>query len=134
MTAFRGKTHDNSPATDWDAVYAECGKHTEFVIEVRRHDPDKEISLQQMKYIHAVVIPALSEYVGCSQLMAELLLKKKCGEQWFVKFVDKTETIISKTNLSVNQTTKWLENIWDWMESINCPVSPPDKNWVEKQE
>lgn len=134
MTMFRGKTFDESPAIDWKAIYAECAQHNEFVVEVRRYDPDKEISRQQMAYVHAVIFPALAEYVGCSQLMAEVMLKKKCGEQWFIKEVDKCEIILSKTMLSVNQTTKWLENIWEFMESIGCPVPPPDKNWRENKE
>ncbi len=134
MTTHRGKTIEDNPTADWKAIYAQCAKHETFVVEVRKYDANKEISRQQMAYIHAVVFPALSEYVGCSLLMAELMLKKRCGEQWFVQKVDGCEVILSKTMLSVKQTTEWMENIFDWMESINCPVSLPDPKWRENQE
>ena len=131
---FKGKTIDGQPAAAWEAVYKACTRHERFVVEVRNYDPDKEISLQQMKYLHAVVIPALAEYIGCSQLIAEIILKKKCGEEWFIQQVDGNEIIISKTMLTIKQTTKWLENCWDFMESINCPVPPPDPNWRVNQQ
>jgi len=126
---FTGKTIDGEPVTHWPVIHETCAKYDRFVIEVRRYDADKEISLQQMKYLHAVVIPALAEYTGLSQLMAELILKKKCGSQWFIREVDGNEIIISKTMLTTKQTTAWLENIWDWMESVGCPVPPPDPQW-----
>lgn len=129
MAKFKGHTVNNQPATNWKAVYKACAKHERFLLEVRKYDEAAEISLQQMRYLHAVVIPALADLVGCSEFMAEQILKKKCGEQWFVKEVDGDICIISKTNLSVKQTNKWLENCWDWMESIGCPVPPPDPNW-----
>ena len=134
MTTYRGKTIEGEPSADWKTIYAQCSKCDRFVIDVREYDTNKEISIQQMKYFHAVIVPLLAEYVGCSQLMAELILKKKCGEQWFIKIIDKTETIISKTHLTINQMTKWLENIFDWMESIGCPVPPPDNKWRENQD
>ena len=131
---FTGKTHDGQPAASWTAIYKACVKYNQFVVEVRELDPEREISLQQMRYLHAVVFPALSEYMGCSELMAEVILKKKCGEQWFIQEVDGNDIIISKTMLTVKQTTTWLENIWDFMETINCPVPPPDPRWRQNQE
>jgi hypothetical protein len=126
---YLGKTENNQPIANWKAVYANCAKYARFVVEVREYDEQKEISLQQMKYMHSVVFPALAQYVGCSELMAEIMLKKKCGEQWFIQKIDGNEIILSKTMLTVKQTTKWLENCWEWLESIGCPVPPPDPNW-----
>ena len=129
QTRFKGQTINNQPATDWRAVYRACARHERFIIEVRRYDSAAEISMQQMKYLHAVVIPALAAHIGCSLFMAEQILKKKCGEQWLVKEIDGDLCILSKKTLTVKQTTQWLENCWDWMESIGCPVPPPDPNW-----
>ncbi len=126
---FRGETIQSQPVADWPAIETLCVKYDRFVIEVRKYDSAKEISLQQMKYLHAVVIPALADHVGCSELMAEICLKKKCGEAFFIQKLDGEQIIISKTMLTAKQTTIWLENIWDWMESINCPVPPPDPAW-----
>ena len=126
---YKGNTNNDQPLADWKAIYKQCRKYERFIIEVREYDPEKEISLQQMKYIHAVLVPALADYVGCSKLMAEQILKKKCGEEWFVKEIDGEICILSKTSLTVKQTTDWLQNCWDWMESIGCPVPPPDPNW-----
>jgi len=131
---FRGNTIDGQPAANWKQIYRQCARYERFIIEVRQYDEAKEISLQQMRYLHAVVIPALAEHVGSSELMAEILLKKKCGEQWFIQEVDGDEIIISKTMLTTKQTTKWLENCWDWLETIGCPVPPPDPNWRSTQQ
>lgn len=130
---YRGKTIEGQPAANWKAIQATCTEYPEFIIEVRKFDEQREISLQQMAYIHAVVIPALADHVGCSRLMAEILLKKKCGEEWFIQKVDGIDMILSKTMLTTKQTTQWLENCWDWMESIGCPVPPPDPKWREQE-
>ena len=58
---FKGNTIDNQPTAKWKAVYRECAKYEQFIVEVRKFDPEREISLQQMRYMHAVVIPALAE-------------------------------------------------------------------------
>jgi len=126
---FRGNTIDGQPATNWKQLYRQCARYERFIVEVRKYDETKEISLQQMRYLHAVVIPALAEHVGCSELTAEIILKKKCGAQWFIQEIDGDDIIISKTMLTVKQTNKWLENCWDWLESIGCPVPAPDPNW-----
>lgn len=131
---YKGKTVDKQPACNWKAVYRDCAKYQQFIIEVREYNEEKEISRQQMAYLHAVVFPALADHVGCSELMAEIILKKKSGEQWFIQEIDGNEIIISKTMLTVEQTTKWMENIFDWMESIGCPVTPPDPNWRANRE
>ena len=129
MPRFITKKIDKQVAFDRPGFDAAVNKYDSAVIEVRKYDPAKEISLQQMKYLHAVVFPALAEFMGVSHLMAEVILKKKCGEEFFIKEVDGNKIIISKSMLSIKQTTIWLENIWEFMEVIGCPVPPPDKNW-----
>ncbi len=116
-------------AGDWSGLKRAIDLFPDCIVEVRKYDKQREISKQQMAYLHAVVFPALAEYMGVSELMAELILKKKCGEQWFVKTLNREKFIISKTELSTKQTTVWMENIWDFMEAIGCPVPPPDKDW-----
>ena len=129
VTIFKTHKINGLVAFDRKAFEKACAKHNRFVIEVRRYDEAKEISRQQMAYCHAVVFPALAEFMGVSNLIAEIILKKKAGEQWFIKKVDGNEIILSKTMLTTKQTTKWLENMWDFMETIGCPVPPPDKDW-----
>ena len=128
---FRGKTVDGEPATAWDAVYKACAKYDRFIVEVREYNEAKEISLQQMRWIHCKngPIELLAEYMGCSKMIAELILKKKCGERFFVHEIDGETVIASKTMLSIKQTTEWIENIFDFMDSINCQVQPPDPQW-----
>lgn len=46
---FKGHTVQDQPAANWKQIYRECAKHPEFIVEVRKYDPEKEISLQQMK-------------------------------------------------------------------------------------
>lgn len=129
---IKGHTIMGQPAligSTWDKVEAECAKHPRFVIEVRKYSEAKEWSLEQFAYLHAVVFPALATHMGVSNLMAETILKKKCGEEWFIQDVDGNAVIISKTSLSKKAISTWMENIWDFMETIGCPVPPPDKDW-----
>lgn len=37
--------------------------------------------------------------------------------------------MLSKTEISVNDMMQVLNNMFDFMESINCPCPPPDPNW-----
>lgn len=129
MKEYRGRTTDGKPIAMWPDIHKECASHERFIITVDKFDEEREISKQQMKYLYAVVFPALAEYMGCSKLMAEITLKRKCGAEWLVKEIDKAQVILSKKSLSVKKTTLWMENIMDFMETIGCPVPPPDKDW-----
>lgn len=133
---FEGFTTDGEPATNWPKIHEDCAKHDRFIIEVRKFDPEREISLQQMKWLHCKNGPIvlLAEYMGCSKMIAELILKKKCGERFFIHKIDGDTVIASKSMLSVKQTNEWIENIFDFMDSINCPVQPPDPKWRENQQ
>ena len=132
---FRGRTIDGQPAAKWNEIQGACSKYERFVIEVRKLNEDREISLQQMKWLHCNngPIALLAEYMGCSRLIAEHILKKKCAEHLFVKEIDGDLCVLSKTTLTVKQTTEWIENIFDFMESIGCPVPPPDPQWRRNQ-
>lgn len=81
---FRGKTENNQPLADWKAIYADCRKHEQFIVEIRKYDPAKEISNQQIKYWHAVPIMEFANYTGYSAWKAEQWLKRECGEQYFM--------------------------------------------------
>lgn len=136
MTKFRGKTVDGQPAAAWKAIYKACAKYDQFVVEIRAYDEAKEISLQQMRWLHCKngPIELLAEYMGVSRLIAELILKRKCGEEFFVHKIDGETVIASKTMLSVKDTTEWIENIFDFMDAIGCPVQPPDPAWRQNQD
>ena len=131
MTEFRGSTINGKAAANWPAIQQKCAKWDRYIVEVRQLDEQREISRKQMAWLHCDNGPfaMLSDHVGCSRLTAELLLKKKCGESLFIKEIDGERCIISKANLSVKQTNQWFESIFDWMESIGCPVPPPDPAW-----
>jgi hypothetical protein len=135
---FRGKTlriGDKSKAQcNWDGLKNAAKQYDEFIITLDKWDEEKEISRQQMAYLHAVVFPVFAKEMHCSLLMAELTLKRCCGEQWLVKRIDKAEIILSKTILSVKQCNKWLENIWDWCAEKNIHIPEPDKDWRKKPE
>ncbi|MCK5127223.1 MAG: hypothetical protein KAR42_13295 [candidate division Zixibacteria bacterium] len=136
MPKFRGRTIDNQPAANWPAIHRACAKHDQFIVEVRAYDEAKEISLQQMRWLHCKngPITILSEYMGVSKLIAELILKRKCGEEFFVHKIDGETVIASKTMLSVKDTTVWIDNIFDFMDAIGCPVQPPDPSWRQNQD
>lgn len=130
MKQFRGYTRDNTAICSWGEISGTAARYERFIIEVRRYDPEHEISLQQMRYLHAVVFPAFADWIGCSEFMAELILKRKCGKQWMVKIIDDVEVIASKTSLSVKQTMTWIENIMDFADGLpGLAVPPPDPEW-----
>jgi len=136
---FRGQTIDGQPAARWDQVHKACSKHARFIIEVRKYDEAREISLQQMAFLHAVVIPLFVDYTGDSPQYWQNKLKLECGSKWFkvetVTVGKHSYTIIpSKTKLSVNDFSEWYQNISDFGDSIDCPVPPPDPNWRINQQ
>lgn len=120
---------DGKPLCAWTAITDEAAKYDKFIVTVEKWDEDREISRQQMKYLHAVVFPTFAKEMFCSLLWAEITLKRSCGEQWLIKRYDKTEIILSKTILTVKQCNQWIENIWDWTSSKNIHIPQPDKDW-----
>lgn len=129
---YKGQTIDGEATCNWPEIHNEAARHKRFMITVEEWTEEKEISRQQMAYLHAVVFPVFAKEMHCSLLWAEITLKRCCGEQWLIRRVDKTEIILSKTILSVNQCNKFLENIWDWCGSKNIHIPEPDKDWRKK--
>ena len=117
---------------DWRGMQREAARHDRAIVTVEEYDEKREISDKQMAYLHAVVFPTFAKEMHCSLLWAEMTLKRCCGEEWLIKRVDRAELILSKTILSVNQCNKWIENIWDWCDSKNIHIPPPDKDWRKK--
>jgi hypothetical protein len=126
---FTGKTMDKRPCSQWTPIYNECAKYERFVVEVTELDSDKDISNQQMKYLHAVVFPLLAKETHCSLWQAEFDCKRHAGNQWFIKKIGDQHFVLSKTSLSVKQTNEWIKNIIDWAATGNIHVPEPDKEW-----
>ena len=134
MGKYYGYTINKEAACAWPTIQAEAAKYPRFTVSVERYDEEREISKEQMAYMHAVLFPAVSEFMGVSLLTAELTCKVLCGKQWLVKEVGGEKYILSKTSLTTKQTTLWLENCWDFFEEQGCPVPPPDKEWATRKE
>ena len=135
---FNGKTVDGKPETNWPEIYRFCSNQERFIVEVRKLDPEREISLQQMKYFHAVVIPLFVEYTGDSPQYWENKLKLECGSKWFqpkIVTVDGKDFAFlpSKKKLSVADFSEWYQNITDYGLSVNVVIPPPDPRWREHQ-
>lgn len=133
---FQGRTVNNQPAAAWKHIYSECIKHPEFIIEVRPYSIEKEISRQQMRFLHGVVIPLFVKHTGDSPQNWENRLKVECGSKWFTPKIitvkSQNYTIIpSKTNLSTKDFMEWLQNITDYGLTIGIAVPPPDPQWRE---
>ncbi|MDO8302665.1 MAG: hypothetical protein Q7T18_05440 [Sedimentisphaerales bacterium] len=92
MSKFKTKRIDGVAAADWPAIHLAAAKHEQAIIEVRAYDPDKEISDQQMKYLHAVVIKEYSSFTGHSPWESEQFLKREAGEQWFMQEIRPEES------------------------------------------
>lgn len=129
---YTGNTIDDKPHCDWRKLYDFAASLDKFIVTVEKWDEQREISRQQMKYLHAVVFPKFAKEMCCSLLWAEITLKRICGEQWMVKRFENTEIILSKTILTVKQCNQWIENIIDWCGSKNIHIPEPDKNWREE--
>lgn len=127
---FKGKTINKQPATDWPAIHKACIKHPAFTVEVREYSEKTEISLQQMKYLHAVVFPQIAEAGKVSLWQAEFDCKRFAGRQWLIKTVEGNHFVLSKTTLSVKQTNQWIDNIIDWAEQAYHILIPlPNPEW-----
>lgn len=88
---FRGKTQNSLPITLWKAIYKACCQFEQFVIEVTKFDPDKQISYQQMKWWHCQPVTLYSQHTGCSLWESEQWLKRECGEHFFMQSVCEQE-------------------------------------------
>jgi hypothetical protein len=122
----------------WKVIFQECVKHPEFMIEVRAHSADKEISLQQMRFLHGAVIPLFVKHTGDSPQNWENRLKIECGSRWFspktITVRGQSYTIIpSKTTLTTKDFNEWLQNITDYGLTIDVTVPPPDPEWKKHQ-
>lgn len=134
MAKFQVQRINGQPVGSWKAIYRECLKHERAIVEVRPYDPEKEISIQQMRYLHGVVIPLFVDFTGDSAQYWENKLKLECGSQWFKPEVitigvQKFVTIPSKKTMSTKDFSNWYQNIRDYGDSIGCPVPPPDSQW-----
>jgi hypothetical protein len=139
MRTFKGATIDKQAAADWPTIQREAAKHPRFVIEVREYNEAAEISLKQMAYFHAVVVPLFVKEFGDSPQYWENKLKIECGSKWFMPELIKIGgnlfvTIPSKKKLKVSDFCEWYQNISDLGLSINCIVPPPDPEWRQKGE
>jgi len=131
---YKGKTVDKQPTCNWKAVYRDCAKHQQFIVEIREYNEEKEISRQQMKYLHAVIIPLFVDYTGDSPQYWENKLKLECGSKWFKPEIINVNgnpfTIIpSKKIISINNFTEWYQNITDYGLQHGVIVPPPNKDW-----
>ena len=126
---FHGQTIEGEPAANWPLIQKESAKYPKFTVEVHKYDEQREISNQQMAYLHTVVFETIAKHMHSSLWEAEFLCKTQCGEQWFVKKMGDLRFVLSKTTLTVKQCNKWIENIQDWGQRNNIFIPAPDKDW-----
>lgn len=133
---FRGDTRNGTPIADWPRICDECAKYDRFLIDIIKYDESREISVQQMRYFHGVVVPLFSEWNGDSKECWETRLKLECGPKWFAPKalnIDGKAYILvpSKKKLTVKDCNEWLENIVDYGLRCGVVVPPPDPEWRE---
>ena len=133
MTLFHGDTIDGQPAASWPIIQKECAKYARFSVEVLKYDEDRDISREQMAYLHTIVFPTIKEAMHSSLWEAEFLCKTQCGEQWFVKRMGDVRFIVSKTTLTVKQCERWIENIQTYFDKQNIHIPAPNKDWRKEQ-
>ncbi len=123
----------NESMTDWPAIHKECERLGQAVIEVTKYSEDREISIQQMKYLHAVVFPTIAREMPCSLWTAELDCKRYAGREWLIKKIEDQHFVLSKTSLTVKQTNDWIDNIRDWAEQGSIFIPLPNRNWRQEK-
>ena len=128
---FYGITIDGEPVTHWPEIHQACRKLGQFIVSVREYDEQREISLLQMAYLHAVVFPLLAKEWNTSEEDAEFECKKRWGEQWLIKRALGYRFVLSKTVLTAKQCNQWIENIQAGALRENILVPCPDKDWKE---
>lgn len=114
MPRFKGQLVDGKAAADWKAVYAACAKYERFIVEVRRYDPQREITRRQTAWWKGILLPALVEDTGDSTESLETKLKLSVMPDEF-----KPQTVVvnnisfsyvpSITKLSVKQMNQLIE-------------------------
>ena len=131
---YLGYTIEGEAAANWKSIYIECAKFERFIVEVRRYDEEREISLQQIGFFHAGIVPLFVNYTGDSKQYWENKLKLECGSKWFtpkeITISGHIYTVIpSKTNLSTKDFSEWYQNITDFGLQHGVVIPPPDPNW-----
>lgn len=104
------------------------------VVEVRKYNKTKETSLAQMAYIHCEngPIKMLAKEGGYSELEAEIILKRYCGEHLFVVPTENptVKLLKSKTDLTTKETSEWIENMYHWLrDELDIQIQLPNKEW-----
>ena len=131
---FYGHTTGGIPTLSPAVIIDECKKHKRFVVRVEEYDEQREISEQQIKYLHAVVFPTIARESHCSKWQAEFDCKRYPGRKWLIKSYGDQHFVLSKKSLSVKQCGDWIENIWDWAQHGGIHIPLPDKDWREHKE
>lgn len=104
------------------------------IVEVRKYNKTKETSLAQMAYIHCEngPIKMLAKEGGYSELEAEIILKRYCGEHLFVVPTENptVKLLKSKTDLTTKETSEWIENMYHWLrDELDIQIQLPNKEW-----
>ena len=130
---FHGETIDGQPAANWKVIQDEAARHKRFTITVEDYNEEREISNQQMAYLHVVVFPLIAETYHMSELEAEDHCKLFCGEKWFVKKIDTKWIRLSKRVLTTKNCNKWIENIYTHFEKQGLHIPAPSQDWRKEQ-
>lgn len=71
----------------WPEIMAEAGQYEKSIVEVRKYERAKEISLQMIRWWKGVLLPALSKDTGDSLSHWETRLKLAVDPEYFKPFV-----------------------------------------------
>lgn len=109
-------------------------KDGKAIVEVRKYNKQKEISIAQMAYIHCEngPIKMLAKEGGYSELEAEMMLKRFCGEHLFVVDTDdpKIKLLRSKTSLTTKECAEWIDSMYNWLrDELKIQIQMPNKEW-----
>ena len=94
MSDYKGHTiiegKSRQPVIDgssWPRVQMDAAQFQRFVVEVRKYDEASEISIAQMRYLHAVPIREFVKQMGFSEWYVKLWLKREYGKALFMSDV-----------------------------------------------
>jgi hypothetical protein len=119
---------EGEAAGDWEGIQAEAGKHHRALVHVEACSESRQLSLQQIRWIKGILLPALAEN-GESVLVWENRLKVSIMPEKFIYacIVDGVayNCIHSITILNIKETNQFME------QAVELLRNPPyDFKWV----
>ena len=120
-------------------TYAEDSGLSEWTAEIElKRGPNREYFVRPLEDSYAKRGRIFFECQNAHCNTIQVLPRRTAKNQYLCPTCGKPKIepifLLSKTELSTADFGSVLENSWDFLDSINCHVPPPDPEWRKNQE